>query len=73
VARSLDEVLDVLPSDHLEAMLKSLEEMLDAEVNAMLSSGDNVVVHYRRGRASMLKELAGLIRYIREQRRTHHD
>jgi allophanate hydrolase subunit 1 len=59
--RTLTEVLEALSKAHLKALYKALADAEEAEVMSVLSANDNVVVHYRRGRASAYRELRALI------------
>jgi len=68
VERTLAEVLEALSKAHLKALYKALAEAEEAEVMGVLGAGDNVVVHYRRGRASVLRELRSLLRATLESR-----
>ena len=66
--RTLTEVLEALSKVHLKALYKALADAEEAEVISVLSANDNIVVHYRRGRASALRELRALIRATLESR-----
>jgi hypothetical protein len=66
--RTLAEVLETLSRAQLKALYEALAEIEEAETMGMLSAGDNVVVHYRRGRANALRELRALVRATLESR-----
>jgi allophanate hydrolase subunit 1 len=66
--RSLGEVLETFSYPQLKALYKALESAEEGEVAGVLNANDNVVVHYRRGRASALRELRVLVRAILESR-----
>ena len=66
--RTLAEVLDALSKAQLKALYNALADAEEAEVMGVLSAGDNVVVHYRRGRASAFRELRALVRATLESR-----
>jgi hypothetical protein len=66
--RTLSEVLEALSKAHLKALYKALADVEEAEMTGLLSADDNIVVHYRRGRASALRELRALVRAILESR-----
>ena len=66
--KTLSEVLDSFSRAHLRALYHALEESEEAEVSGVLSANDNVVVHYRRGRASVWRELRALVRATLESR-----
>jgi allophanate hydrolase subunit 1 len=61
-------VLDSLSRAHLKALHRAIEEIEEAEMSGVLSANDNVVVHYRRGRASVWRELRALVRATLESR-----
>jgi allophanate hydrolase subunit 1 len=66
--RTLSEVLEALSRAHLKALYKALADAEEAEMAGVLSANDNIVVHYRRGRASALRELRALVRATLESR-----
>jgi allophanate hydrolase subunit 1 len=66
--RTLSEVLEAFSKAHLKALYKALAAAEEAEVMGVLSADDNIVVHYRRGRASVLRELRALVRATLESR-----
>ncbi len=66
--RTLSEVLEAFSKAHLRALHKALASAEEAEMLDLLSADDNVVVHYRRGRASVLRELRALVRATLESR-----
>lgn len=66
--RTLSEVLEAFGKAHLKALYKALADAEEAEMLGLLSANDNVVVHYRRGRASVLRELRALVRATLESR-----
>jgi allophanate hydrolase subunit 1 len=66
--RTLSEVLEALSKAHLKALYKALADVEEAEMASVLSANDNIVIHYRRGRASALRELRALVRAILESR-----
>ena len=66
--RTLSEVLEAFSKAHLKALYKALVDTEEAEMLGLLSANDNVVVHYRRGRASVLRELRALVRATLESR-----
>jgi allophanate hydrolase subunit 1 len=66
--RTLSEVLETLSKAHLKALYKALADAEEAEVMSVLSANDNIVVHYRRGRASVFRELRALVRATLESR-----
>ena len=66
--RTLSEVLEAFSKAHLKALYKALADAEEAEMLGLLSADDNVVVHYRRGRASVLRELRALVRATLESR-----
>ncbi len=66
--RTLSEVLEAFSKAHLKALYKALADAEEAEMLGLLSANDNVVVHYRRGRASVLRELRALVRATLESR-----
>jgi len=66
--RTLSEVLEAFSKGHLKALYKALADMEEAEMLGVLGANDNVVVHYRRGRVSAIRELRALIRATLESR-----
>jgi hypothetical protein len=66
--RTLSEVLDTLSKAQLKALYEALADDERAEMLSLLSADDNIVVHYRRGRASAYRELRALIRATLESR-----
>jgi allophanate hydrolase subunit 1 len=66
--RTLSEVLEALSKAHLKALYQALADVEEAEMASVLSANDNIVIHYRRGRASALRELRALVRAILESR-----
>jgi len=68
VNKTLSEVLETLSKAHLKALYKALADVEEAEMVGVLSANDNVVVHYRRGRASAVRELRALVRATLESR-----
>jgi len=60
--RTLTEVLEAFSKAHLKALYKALADAEEAELMGVLGANDNIVVHYRRGRASAYRELRALIR-----------
>ncbi len=66
--RTLSEVLEAFSKAHLKALYKALASAEEAEMLGLLSADDNVVIHYRRGRASVLRELRALVRATLESR-----
>ena len=66
--RTLAEVLEAFSKAHLKALYKALADTEEAEVMGVLSASDNIVIHYRRGRASALRELRALVRATLESR-----
>ncbi len=66
--RTLSEVLETFSKFQLKLLYKALADAEEAEMLGLLSADDNVVVHYRRGRASVLRELRALVRATLESR-----
>jgi len=66
--RTLTEVLEAFSKAHLKALYKALADAEEAELMGVLGANDNIVVHYRRGRASAYRELRALIRATLESR-----